>query len=205
MILHVDSDAAYLVAPEARSRAGGYQYLSNLEGTLFNGPVFTVAKVIKNVMASATEAELGALYMNAQEAVGLRNCLEAMGYSQPATPIRTDNSAANGIINNTMKQKRSKAIDVRFYWIRDRVSQGQFRVYWDSGKNNIADFYTKHHPPSYHKQMRPIHTYIEGRSPTSLQGCVRIMRGISKTENSNPISDVASTKAGPLSVATRGS
>jgi hypothetical protein len=129
MVLHVDSDAAYLVAPEARSRAGGYQYLSNKDGTLFNGPVLILAKVIKNVMASATEAELGALFMNAQEAVGLRNCLTAMGYPQPATPLKTDNSTANGIINNTMKQKRSKAIDVRFYWLRDRVKQGQFFVF----------------------------------------------------------------------------
>ena len=178
MILHVDSDAAYLVAPEARSRAGGYQYLSNHEGTLFNGPVLTIAKVIKNVMASATEAELGALYMNAQEAVGLRNCLEAMGYAQPATPLRTDNNTANGIINNTMKQKRSKAIDVRFYWIRDRVNQGQFRVYWGAGKHSLGDFYTKHHPPAYHKKMRPIHTYVEGKSPEDLQGCIRIMDGL---------------------------
>ena len=115
MILRVDSDAAYLVAPEARSRAGGYRYLSDKSGMIFNGPVLVLAKVIKNVMASATEAERGALYMNAQEAVALRNCLEAMGHKQPATPLKTDNNTANGSINNTMKQKRSKAIDVRFY------------------------------------------------------------------------------------------
>jgi hypothetical protein len=112
MVLRVDSDAAYLVAPEARSRTGGYQYLSNKAGTLFNDPVLIIAKVIKNVMASATEAELGALFMNAQEAEGLRNCLAAMAFPQPATPLKTDNSTANGILNNTMKQKRSKAIDV---------------------------------------------------------------------------------------------
>ena len=112
-----------------------------------------LAKVIKNVMASATEAELGALYMNGQEAVGLCNCLKAMGFPQPETPLKTDNNTANGIINNTMKQKRSKAIDVRFYWLLDRVRQGQFRIFWDSGKHNLADFYTKHHPPAYHKTM----------------------------------------------------
>ena len=177
MVLRVDSDAAYLVAPEARSRAGGYQYLSNKEGTIFNGPVLVLAKVIQNVMASAAEAELGALFMNAQEAVALRNCLEAMGYPQPATPLKTDNSTACGILNNTMKQKRSKAIDVRFYWLRDRAKQGQFYIYWESGKNNLGDYHTKKHPPQYHKQMRPIQTYIEGLSPESLQGCIKIMNG----------------------------
>lgn len=72
--------------------------------------MLVLTKVIKNIMASATKAELGALYMNAQEAVGLRNCLEAMGFSQPATLLKTDNSTANGILNNTMKQKTSKAV-----------------------------------------------------------------------------------------------
>ena len=185
MVLRVDSDAAYLVAPEARSRAGGYQYLSNESGTLFNGPVLVLAKVIKNVMSSATEAELGALFMNAQEAVGLRNCLEAMGHPQPATPLKTDNSTANGIVNNTMKQKRSKAIDVRFYWLRDRTQQGQFHIFWEPGKNNLADYFTKHHPPAYHKQMRPIQTYIEDLSPESLQGCIRIMNTVFDKSDQN--------------------
>ena len=69
MILHVESDAAYLVAPMARSRAGGYHYLGSRDGTLFNAPVFVQAKVIKNVMGSAAEVEVVALYLNAQEAL----------------------------------------------------------------------------------------------------------------------------------------
>ena len=50
-----------------------------MTGTLYNGPILALAKVIKNVMVSAAEAELAALFMNTQEAVGLRNYLEAMG------------------------------------------------------------------------------------------------------------------------------
>ena len=112
MILQGDSDAAYLVCPEARSRLGGYLFLHNRTRTHFNGPLLVLAKVIKNVMASAAEAELGALYTNAQEALPMRQCLEELGHKQPATPLKTDNSTAQGIINNTMKQKRSKAMDM---------------------------------------------------------------------------------------------
>ena len=65
MILCSDSDATYLVAPEARSRAGGYHWVGNRAHTQFNGPVHVLAKVIKNVMASAMEAEIAALFMNA--------------------------------------------------------------------------------------------------------------------------------------------
>ena len=195
MILRVDSDAAYLVAPEARSRAGGFHYLSDSKGTVFNGPVLILAKVIKNVMASAAEAEIGALYMNAQEAAGLRTCLEAMGWPQPATPMKTDNITANGIINNTMKQRRSKALDMRFYWLKDRVGQGQFYLFWDSGKNNLADYYTKHHPAAVHKLMRAIHTFVDGKSPTSLQGCIEIMNKGQTGRNPNPSGLIASIRA----------
>ena len=90
---------------------------------------------------------------------------------------RWDFPSLQRIINNTIKQKRSKAIDVHFDWLRDRVQQGHFHIFWDSGKNNLADFYTKHHPPSYHKRNRPIQSYVEGLSPESLQGCIEMMNG----------------------------
>ncbi len=43
--------------------------------------------------------------------------------------MATDNSTASGIATDTVKQKRSKAVDMQFYWIRDRVRQGQFQIY----------------------------------------------------------------------------
>jgi hypothetical protein len=98
----------------------------NKDGKLFNGPIMVLAKIIKNVMSSAAEAEVAALFMNAQEMAPMRQCLKDLGHAQPATPIKTDNSTATGIINNTIKQKRSKSIDMRFYWLLDRVKQGQF-------------------------------------------------------------------------------
>ena len=50
MQLMIDSDAAYLVAPKARSRVAGYHYLGNKDGKLFNGPIYVLAKIIKLVM-----------------------------------------------------------------------------------------------------------------------------------------------------------
>jgi hypothetical protein len=55
-------------------------------------------------------------------------CLEELGHLQPPTPPKTDNTTADGIANDTVKQKCFKAMD-RFYWIRDRVHQGQFHMY----------------------------------------------------------------------------
>jgi hypothetical protein len=108
---------------------------------------------MRNVVASATEAELGALFQNARECVPLRIALEEIGHPQAATPIQTDNARAAGIANETVKQRRSKAIDMRFYWIRDRIKQGQFMIHWGAGKDNLADYFTRHHSPAHHKLM----------------------------------------------------
>jgi hypothetical protein len=109
---------------------------------------------MKNVMSSAAEAELGALFHNATEACSLRTILEEMGHPQPPTPIQTDNSTAAGIVNRTVKQRRSKAMDMRFYWLQDRVELDQFRIHWKPGCDNLADYFTKHHPVRHHKEMR---------------------------------------------------
>jgi hypothetical protein len=51
-------------------------------------------------MSSAAEAKLGALYINAREAVPCRTLLREMGHPQPPTPIQTDNSTALGVVTN---------------------------------------------------------------------------------------------------------
>ena len=132
MVLWVHSNASYLSLPKARSRAGGMHFLSNkppsphdptnFEPTL-NGIVYVVCKILRNIMASASEAELGALFLNCQEAVPICITLEEMGYSQPPTPVQVDNSTELGIATGTFKQRKSKAMDMRFYWIRDRKNQ----------------------------------------------------------------------------------
>ena len=68
MILAAHSDAGYHNEPGARSRAGGHFYLSNnAEVPPNNGSIHNVAQIIKAVMSSAAEAELGALFINARK------------------------------------------------------------------------------------------------------------------------------------------
>ena len=157
MVLAAHSDAGYLNEANARSRAGGHHYLS--ENTKFppnNGAIQNIAEIIKAVMSSAAEAELGALYINARKAIEERNILEEMGHPQPPTPMQTDNSTAEAIINARVQPKRTKAMDMRFHWLRDRaVNQKQFRFFWRPGPLNFADYWTKHHSPAHHINMRP--------------------------------------------------
>ncbi|EJK70217.1 hypothetical protein THAOC_08442 [Thalassiosira oceanica] len=89
MILAAHSDASYLSEPKARSRAGGHIFLSeNVEDPPNNGAILTIAQIIKNVMTSATEAELAALYIVAKECVYIRIILEEMGHKQPPRPSK---------------------------------------------------------------------------------------------------------------------
>ena len=155
MILHVHSDASYLSEPKARSRAGGHFYLSNSTTPFPNGPVHTISSIMRNVMSSAAEAEIGAIFINCQDSEPIRNALLELGHAQPPTPVQTDNSTANGFLNETIKQKRTKAIDMRFYWVIDRIKQNHFRIFWKPGSENLADYFTKHHSPTHHKRMRP--------------------------------------------------
>jgi hypothetical protein len=77
-------------------------------------------------MSSAAEAELGALFINAKEAVYIRNMLEEMGHIQPRTPIQTDNSTAEGLINNKIAQKHLKSMDMRFHWLKCKKHKSNF-------------------------------------------------------------------------------
>ena len=67
-----------------------------------------------------------------------------LGYPQPPTPIKTDNKTVIGFANDTLKIKKSKSWDMRYYWIKDKVSNQDFVIYWDKGLNNYADYFTKH-------------------------------------------------------------
>ena len=88
MIIQPGSGAACLAEPDARSRAGGHRFLGAKGHTLLNGPTRALAKAIKAAMASAMEAEMKALFMNAQLLVECRRALEGMGHPQPPTRDR---------------------------------------------------------------------------------------------------------------------
>jgi hypothetical protein len=97
-----------------------------------------VASVIKNVVASAAESEVGACFQNAQSGAPLRVTLTELGHTQPATPLRTYNSTAFGILNETIKQKSSKAMDTRYHWLTDRVRKKKLACIGDQGVRILA-------------------------------------------------------------------
>jgi hypothetical protein len=153
MQLQIQSDASYLCRPRARSVLGGYHYLGTTG--LINGPFFCTSKVISCVVTSAAEAELGAAFQNGQKGAQFRNTLIELGYPQQPTTIFVDNTVAEGLATNTINAKRSKSMDVRFFWLRDRVQKLQFFMKHLPGRWNISDFFTKPLPRDKFEQFLP--------------------------------------------------
>jgi len=77
-----------------------------------------------------------------------------MGHPQPRTPIQTDNTTTEAVVNTRVQPKRLKAMDMRIHWLKCHEAQGQFRIHWRPGKTNLADYFTKHHAPAHHVNIR---------------------------------------------------
>jgi hypothetical protein len=140
MVLCAHSDTGLLNETRSHSCTGAHIFLSKNElFPRFNGDVFSIAQIIKFVMASAAKSELAAL---------------------PKSPIQTDNSTTAGVTNKTFVPRWAKMMDMRFLWLCCHPSQDQFRSYWDAGSKNWADYHTKHYLDIYHEAHQSTHTGI---------------------------------------------
>ena len=98
-------------------------------------------------MIYAAEAELAALCIPNQKIVPTRQTLIEMGWTQPTTPIQTDNTTAEDVANNY-------GPTATLVMLSGGTQKNRF--YWDKGPNNWGDYHTKQHPPVYHKSKRPL-------------------------------------------------
>jgi hypothetical protein len=101
MILNIHSDASYLSEAQAQSRACGFFFMGwtpkNGESIWLNSTFHISSRIMRFVVASAAEAELGALFDNCQTGMIFRLTLNKMGHPQPKTLVHSDNATAVGI------------------------------------------------------------------------------------------------------------
>ena len=189
MQLAIHSNAPYLSVSQAIIQDSGVHFLGegppnpkNPEDLVptVNGIVLVVKKIMRNIMASADEAEYGTIFVNAQTAVPICTTLTEMGWKQVPTAIQVKNSTAVGIATKEFLKNKSKAMDMRFYWINDRIKQGKFRVFWRPGPENLGGYHSKHHPPENHIAVRPKYLHLPKLS--SLQGCVNLTVRLNTTK-----------------------
>ena len=187
--LAIHSDVSHLSVAQTRSRASGVHFLTegppeteNPEDFVptTNGILLVVCKIMRNIMASEAEAEYGTIFIKSQTAVPIRNTLSEMGWPQGTTATQVDNSTAVGITTKEFIQNKYKEMDMRFYWINDKIKQSQFCVFWRPGPENLGYYHSKYHPPEHH---RAVHSkYLHVPNICSLQGCVDLPVRVNTTK-----------------------
>ncbi|KAE9235367.1 Retrovirus-related Pol polyprotein from transposon TNT 1-94 [Phytophthora fragariae] len=111
---------------------------------LCGAPVVWRSTFQKTVALSSTEAEYMALSDCVKECVWMRRLLKDIGAEQVgATVIYEDNQGAMALAKNVGYQARTKHIDIRYHFIREKVVSTEVELEYVDTKNQLADFMTK--------------------------------------------------------------
>eukprot|EP00043_Microstomoeca_roanoka_P020225 m.240936 g.240936 ORF g.240936 m.240936 type:complete len:1206 (-) comp17131_c4_seq9:277-3894(-) len=131
------ADASYANDKDRKSRTG---YLV----TINNMPVSWQSSRQSVTALSSAEAEYIALTEVTKDVLWLRCLMEELDLKQEeATPIYTDSKPAMDIANTTQMNKRTKHIDIRAHFIRDKIRDGIIRTEHLGTKEQPADALTK--------------------------------------------------------------
>ena len=96
----------------------------------------TISKIIKNVMTSAADAEIRALFINLRQAIPAQTTVEEMGHTLPPTPIQIDNTTSLFFVMKNLQPKATNSTDMQHWFMRDLQDRNKLRYYWGSGKYN---------------------------------------------------------------------
>lgn len=132
------SDADWGGDLDSRRSTTGYVF------TLNHGVVSWGSKLQATVALSSAEAEYMALCSATQEAIHLRQLVKDLGHEQEEpTTIYEDNAGCIALSENPVFHKRSKHIDIKYHFIRERVASNEIKVQYVPTEDQLADLLTK--------------------------------------------------------------
>jgi hypothetical protein len=132
------ADASFASDLDTRRSVTGHAFLLN------GAAISWESRQQGTVSLSTTESEVVALSSATQQAVHLRLKLAEMGYKQQGkTVIYEDNQPAIHIATNPVTSARSKHIDIKHHFVREKVEEGVILVKYVATEDNIADCLTK--------------------------------------------------------------
>jgi hypothetical protein len=131
-------DASYAMHMDMRSHTGGAM-------TLGKGSVYSTLVKQKLVTRSSTEAEVVAVHDVMPQMLWTAYFLRAQGIHVPDLILFQDNMSAILLENNgrASASKRSRHMNIRYFFIADRVKAGDLRIEHCPTKDMIGDFFTK--------------------------------------------------------------
>ena len=131
-------DASFAVHENMKSHTGGMM-------TLGQGGVINISRKQKLVSKSSMEAELIAADDLSNAIIWTNLFLEAQGYGSKDTVLMQDNKSCMLLHNNgkASSSKRTRHLNIRYYFLSDRIANGELRVEYCPTNDMIADYYTK--------------------------------------------------------------
>ena len=131
-------DASYAVHPNMRGHTGACMSMGG-------GACYSMSSKQKLNGRSSTETELYGVHDTLPQALWYRHFILAQQYKIIDVILYQDNMSAmlleqNGRMSST---KRTKHIDVRYYYVKDRIAAGDVRLEHCPTKEMWADYFTK--------------------------------------------------------------
>ena len=102
-----------------------------------------MAVKVAEVCLSTTEAEYIAATEAGKEMIWLKRFLQELGLNQMEYIVYCDSQSAIDLSKNSMYHARTKHIDVRYHWIREKVENESFHVKKIHTSENPVDMLTK--------------------------------------------------------------
>ena len=145
------ADGSFAVHPDMRSHTGGCM-------TLGRGVIYGTPRRQKLNTKSSTEAELVAADDIMPQLLWTRYFLEAQGYDIKENILYQDNQSAMLLEKNgrASSGKRTRHVNIRYYFITDRINKKEVSVMYCPTGNMVADFFTKALQGSLFRYLRDI-------------------------------------------------
>ena len=146
--LTLQADDNYLVTCYADASYGVHTDMKSHSGmvlTIGRGAIICKSSKQHIVTKSSTEAEVVAASDMAGDAIQLNHFLnhQNMSNDRPATLFQDNMSAILLLQNGKSSAKRTKHISIRYFWLQDRVVNGDIKIVYKSTEEMLADGLTK--------------------------------------------------------------
>ncbi len=130
------SDASYAMN-EDRKSTSGYAYLAN------GAAITWRSKKQPIVTTSSMEAEFVALASATKEALWIKKLNNELMNENMPVEIKEDNQSCIKFSHDFIHSDRTKHIDVRYYFVREKVEEGKIKLTYCPTTEMIADIFTK--------------------------------------------------------------
>jgi hypothetical protein len=166
-------DASFAVHPNLRGHAGGGLSL---------GRGFPIVGSTKHKLnaRSSTEAELVGADDFMPAICWTRYFMESQGYNIEDNVLHQDNKSSILLEKNgkASSSKRAKHVNIRFFFVTDRINKGESSVEWCPTGNMIGDFATKPLQGAVFKKFRD---HVMGVVPIETQVPIESKSIVDKT------------------------